>query len=464
LSAAASLPLSPPAGLTQRLGAAIAYLSDGEIPPAAAAVARRGLADCLGVMIAGSAEPVVAHVKAALGPLAAGPARLIPGGEACGAREAALINGIAGHVLDYDDVALDGHPSAVLVPALLAAADGAATGADFIRGYVAGYETWAVLWAACAQPLHSMGRHPSSQFGPIAAAAGIAALWRLPAVATANALGLAAAQASGLIANFGSMAKSFQVGRATEAGLLAAQLARAGVDAAPAVLEDPAGFLAVIGGGASLNAGFGFGVPDWWILREGLDIKIYPVCYAGHRLVDAALDLHRTHHIAPAEIVGIELRLGRLQSKILHSTRPQTVLEAKFSPEFCVAAVLATGALGRAQLTPACLARPDVKRLIGLASRSLDEVIAAAPFAPYDQVALRLADGTHLQSAPVRHAAGSRHAPPSEAEALAKFMDCCEALLPGPAAAALFAAAWNLPPASPLADLLAHFRASESPA
>jgi len=207
--------------LTRRLAAAVAGLRDADIPAAAAAVARRGLADCLGVMIAGSAEPVVAHAAAALAPFAAGPARLIPGGAACSAREAALINGIAGHVLDYDDVALDGHPSAVLVPALLAAAGDAATGADFVRGYVAGYETWAMLWAASAHKLHSLGRHPSSQFGPLAAASGVAALWRLSVTQTANALGLAAAQASGLTVNFGSMAKSFQLGRAAEAGLLA---------------------------------------------------------------------------------------------------------------------------------------------------------------------------------------------------------------------------------------------------
>jgi 2-methylcitrate dehydratase PrpD len=462
LSAAANLAPNQAAGLTQRLAAAVAALRDGDIPPAAATVARRGLADWLGVAIAGSTAPVVAHAKAALAPLGAGPARLFPGGEACSAREAALINGIAGHVLDYDDVALDGHPSAVLVPALLAAAAGTgATGADFIRGYVAGYESWAMLWAACAQPLHQLGRHPSSHFGPVAAAAGIAALWRLSAPETANAIGLAAAQAGGLTVNFGSMAKSFQLGRAAEAGLLAAQLARAGVDAAPNVLEDSAGFLEVIGGGAKPGAAFGFGGAEWWILREGLDIKIYPVCFFGHRLVDAALQLHRDYAVNPTEIRAIELRLGRVPSKILHSTRPKTVLEAKFSAEFFAAVVLVAGALGLAQLTPDCLNQPEIQRLINVASRNLDDAIGVAPFAPYDQITVHLRDGTSLVSAPVRHAAGSRHAPPTQAEAEKKFLDCTGKLMSRAAAENVFAAAWELPPELPLDSLLAHLPASD---
>ncbi len=457
MSAAASFLPSPASGLTQRLAEAVAGLRDGDVPEAAAAVARRGLADWLGVAIAGAAAPVVANARAALAPLGAGPARLIPGEKTCSAREAALINGIAGHVLDFDDVALDGHPSAVLVPALLAAAAGpAATGADFIRGYVAGYESWAVIWAACAQPLHGIGRHPSSHFGPIAAAAGIASLWRLSAEQTRNAIGLAAAQASGLTVNFGSMAKSFQVGRAAEAGLLAAQLAKAGVDAAPNVLEDPAGFLAVIGGGAKPGAAFGFGGPEWWILREGLDIKIYPVCFFAHRLVDAALQLHRDHAVHPEDIRAIELRLGRVPSNVLHSTQPKTVLEAKFSAEFCAAVVLATGALGLAQLTPDCLARPDIQRLIGISSRNLDDAIGIAPFAPYDQITLHLQDGTSLLSAPVRHAAGSRHAPPTAAEAEKKFLDCTGSAMSRAAGAKSFAAAWGLPDQAPLDELLAH--------
>ncbi len=441
------------AGFTSRLAGAITGLRFEHIPDAALDVARRGIADCVGVMIAGSGEPVVARTLAALGALGPAEARLIPGGESCAARVAALVNGIAAHVLDYDDVAMDGHPSAVLVPALLAECEFlGASGVDFLRGYVAGYEAWGALWAACAHPLHSLGRHPSSSFGPLAAAAAGAALHRLSAAETANALGLAAAQAGGLIANFGSMAKSFQLGRAAEAGLLAARLAKAGIDAAPHALEHEAGFLNVLGGGARPGA-LGFGQPNWWLLDEGLDIKIYPVCYATHRLVDAALQL--APDTAPAEIATIELRLGRLQSKILHSQSPRSVLEAKFSAEFAVAAVLVAGRLGLPQLQPDFFARDDVQRLIGCCERQLDDALGAPPFAPFDQVVLRLRDGREMASGPVSAATGSRFNPPDQEAAWGKFHEATTGFLTGHAARTLFESLWHLRPDANVAALLA---------
>jgi 2-methylcitrate dehydratase PrpD len=447
--------ITPVTGLTQRLATSIAGLCYENIPEAALTTARRGLADCIGVMIAGSAEPVVALARQTLGGTGT-ESRLIPGGERTSARDAALINGIAGHVLDYDDVALDGHPSAIMVPALLAESESlGATGEKFLAAYVAGYETWATLWAACAVPLHSLGRHPSSHFGPLAAAAACAHLRGLSASQTTHALGLAAAQSGGLIANFGSMAKSFQVGRAAEAGLLAARLAQAGMTASPHVIEDSAGFLSVFGGGTRASATLnGFGLPGWWILDEGLDIKLYPVCYGTNRVVDCALQLVRDENPDPEKIARIILCIGALQSKMLHSTRPQTPLEAKFSPEFAAAAVFLSGALGFAQLTPSFVLSPQVQSLISKAERRLDHTIGAAPFSPFDQIILHMQDGTTLTSAPVQNAAGSRFAPPDAATAAQKFLDCAAGNLAPQAAEALFAALWSLAPAQKITEVL----------
>jgi 2-methylcitrate dehydratase PrpD len=434
--------------LTQHLAAAIAGLRFADIPATALSIARRGITDCVGVMIAGSTEPVVALTTQTLGLHGTG-SRLIPGGARCNAATAALINGIAGHVLDYDDVSMDGHPSAVLVPALLAEAEALnATGDKLLAAYVAGYETWGLLWGAAAAPLHSLGRHPSSSFGPLAAAAACAHLRGLNATQTAHALGLAAAQAGGLIANFGSMAKSFQVGRAAEAGLLAARLAAAGLTASSHVIEDSAGFLAVFSGAAPQTpTPPGFGDPNWWILDEALDIKLYPVCYATHRIVDCALQLVRDAAPDSAEISKITIRLGRLQSKILHSARPQTVLEAKFSPEFATAAVLLAGRVSAHELTQDFVTRPDVQALIHKTTRDLDEEIGAAPFSPFDQTTLHLQNGTIITSAAVQNAAGSRYNPPDEATARQKFTDCGGSL-------ALFTALWSLAPEARITEIL----------
>src|SRR5260370_19403623 len=83
-----------------------------------------GFPDCVGVMFAGIDEPVARIVRESLGTRGtAGEASLYLGNEFAGAAEAALANAVAGHALDYDDVALAGHPSVVLVPAILAEAE-----------------------------------------------------------------------------------------------------------------------------------------------------------------------------------------------------------------------------------------------------------------------------------------------------------------------------------------------------
>src|ERR1700759_1385462 len=136
-------------GLTHRLGVSIERLATRELPREARDTARRGLVDYIGVLLAGSREPPARTLLKALGPSRSTEARLFPSGLRVAAQDAALVNGVAGHVLDYDDVAIGGHPSAVLYPALLAEAELLdASSGDLLRGYVAGYETWATLWKA----------------------------------------------------------------------------------------------------------------------------------------------------------------------------------------------------------------------------------------------------------------------------------------------------------------------------
>ena len=158
--------------LTAELGQFVAGLTLRDIPAEAQAVAKTGITDCFGVMIAGAQDPVVALIDREMaGSDGSALASLIPSLKRRNVEDAALVNGAAAHVLDYDDVTLDGHPSAVLVPAIIAQGETfGASGSELLTAYVAGYEVWAELLMREPVPLHQKGWHPTAVRGAVAAA------------------------------------------------------------------------------------------------------------------------------------------------------------------------------------------------------------------------------------------------------------------------------------------------------
>src|ERR1700680_5339794 len=176
--------------LTLDLGRFVAELTLPQLPAEGSAIARPGPRDGFGVLIAGSRDPEIALVDRELGHSGgAALASLIPSGARRSPEAAALVNGIAAHVLDYDDVALDAKPSAVLVPAILAQGEvSGSSGAEMLTAYVAGYEVWAELLVREPVPLHQKGWHPTAVRGTIAAAAACAKLLRLGRDATSTTL------------------------------------------------------------------------------------------------------------------------------------------------------------------------------------------------------------------------------------------------------------------------------------
>ena len=150
-------------GLTQALGNYVSNPSFAGKEAEACQVAKTGFIDTIATMIAGSNEPVVQIVQQffdqgqgmsqTIGQTHApqtGQAPIPFAGNYRPAQQAAFVNAVAGHALDYDDVALSGHPSTVLVPAILA--EGyvlKSTGLDALRAYVIGYEVWAELFKRC---------------------------------------------------------------------------------------------------------------------------------------------------------------------------------------------------------------------------------------------------------------------------------------------------------------------------
>ena len=415
--------------LTLDLGRFVADLSLPQVPAEGCAIARTGIADCFGVLIAGARDTEIALVDRELG-VSSGTslASLIPSGARRSVESAALINGVAAHVLDYDDVALDGHPSAVLVPAILAQGEASgSSGAEMLTAYVAGFEVWAELLAREPTPLHRKGWHPSAVLGTVAAAAACAKLRSLDASGTATALAIAASMSAGLVANFGSMTKSFQVARAAQSGVIAARLAQAGLTASPDALEHPSGLLAALSpeGKADRDRPFVAARKEWHIIGEGLNIKRYPICYATHRSIDAALGLVARHDLKPDTVERIHVFTGETQLRMLRNGSPQTGLEAKFSMQFAMAAALVARKVGLVELTDGFVRRQDVQALFPLVSfTTTDARKDGSNFAPADAVEITTKNGETHKSGPVEYAKGSHQHPLSREELYDKFADC----------------------------------------
>src|SRR6266700_223772 len=418
--------------LTQDLGRFVADVSFERLPAEAAAIARIGFIDCVATMIAGAGDPAPQLLREALRP-AGGEATLYFSGQRAPAPEAAWINGTAGHALDYDDVAaLRGHPSTVLVPAILAEGEAlAASGRDMLAAYVAGYETWAELAWRDPGHHHRKGWHPTGIFGTIGAGAACAALRRLdPAQATA-AIALTASQAGGIMANFGTMTKPFHAGRAAHAGLVSARLAEAGFTASPDAIEHPQGFLSAVSpeGKVDRDSPTPALGAEWQIIKQGLSIKKYPSCYCTHRALDGMLELLARRPLKPAEIGRITVSISETDSLILRNHTPETGLAAKFSMEFAMAAAVIARRASLGEYTDEFVRRPEVqdlmRRVAIVTNENYDPVMSGASV--YDQVTIDLVNGERIESEQVRRSRGHAERPLGEAELFDKFRTCLDA-------------------------------------
>ena len=416
-----------PAPVTRQLAAFVASMGTrNDIPAEAFEVAKLGFTDCVGTMLAGGIEDAPRIVREVL-KASAGPSSLLLGKDSAPAPEAALINGTAAHALDYDDVALRGHPSTVIVPAILAEADHqGSSGADCLRAFIAGYEVWAEIALRDPDQHHMKGWHPTGIFGAPAAAAACAVLLKLDAETTAHALALAVSGSAGLMANFGSMTKPFHAGQSARAGLLAARLAKAGFTASLDAFEHPQGYLVAMSPNGKVDrtspvtAG-----TAWRILEYRLNIKKYPICYGTHRAIDGMLDLLEANPgIKPDDVAKVTVLTSRRSHTILRNARPKTGLEAKFSMQFAMASSLVAGRVGIAELTDGFVLRPDVQGLFPKVEMEIDDRQNEVGYSPYDLVTVELKDGRKIVGAEVVEARGGANTPLKPDELAVKFRDC----------------------------------------
>lgn len=403
------------------------------VPARIADIVKLGFIDCVACIVAGRKDGVVISLRRFIeeqGRAGTARAHALTDGTVVAAADAAMINATAAHVLDYDDVALAGHPSAVLVPAILAAAESTpgCSGADAVRAYVTGYEVWAELYRRDADALHQKGWHPSSTLGLIAATAAVISVSGLRQDIAQHALGIACSRAGGVTANFGSGTKPLHIGYAASEAITAVALASCGITAAPDALEHHSGLLHALSprGNVDVASAADLSHGGAYLSKYGLSLKRYPVCYASHRVLDGILALRDDPDFELSRIEEITLHIGDTQANMLRVEVPLTTLQAKFALKFCVAAAAVQGRLGMAELDPAFMQHPEVARLFERIRIVTDDAKCGIYpwFSPADTVIVRLDRGKTLTSGPIPFAKGNAHNPITAIELKEKYEDC----------------------------------------
>lgn len=413
--------------LTADLGRFLEKVRYDDLPEAVLPLVRNAFTDTVGVIMVGSAEPVVDIVRRVLvQATGTGEARMCLSALTASAPDAALVGGAAGHALDYDDHSLTGHPSTVLVPAILAEAEKlGSTGRDMLTAYVAGYEVWAELIRRDTAH-HKKGWHPTAVFGVVAAAAAGAVLNRLPAERAAAALAIAATHAGGLATNFGTMTKPYHAGLAARNGLVSARLAAGGLTAGRDTLEHPQGFLSAFSPLSPDRESAAKIGKEWYLPWQSLCVKKYASCYFTHRSFDTAVKMLAGRKLQPTDIAAIEVTMGVGQVVVLANHNPQTGLEAKFSEQFAMAAAVILGRMSVDVFTDEIVRRPDVQAFFPKV-----KLIAVEAFdtrdpahSPTERVVIRLANGEVLDSGEIARIRGHAYDPMDPEELWVKFVDC----------------------------------------
>ena len=287
--------------------------------------------------------------------------------------QAALINGAASHVTDYDDTTTIDirHASVGLFPSILALAEWKGkSGAEFLAAYIVAYKVAAVIGSCVGMAQYNAGLHTTSTMGHFASAAGCARLLGLNEQQTIYALALAGTLSSGLKVVFGTMTKAFHAGNAAQAGLRAALLAEDGYTCAEDLLEGTDGYLQVFGGHIDQPALDSLG--QTWDF-DSLAQKYHASCHFTHSAIESLLSIVDREGLNPDDIQAIHVQSTQLALNAAGKTDPKTALEGKFSIPYCLANAILRGDTGLKAFTDEKVNDASVKEFMKKISLSLGE-------------------------------------------------------------------------------------------
>ena len=410
-----------------------------DIPEAMRHEAKRALLNWLGCAIGAAHHETIDRALAALASFAGTDQAAVLGrSERLDILNAAFLNGVSSHVLDFDDTHERAvHPSAPVYPALLALGEWRnVCGSDFLHAFVLGVEVECRIALSVYPEHYEVGWHITGTAGVFGAAAATAKLLGLTEQQTVWALGIAATQSSGLREMFGTMCKSFHPGASARNGLFAALLAAQNFDSSERGIEAPRGWAHV------LSTRF-----DPAVITEQLGARFelsrnmykpYPCGLVVHAVIDGCIELRALHGIKPADVERVELRVNPLVLELTGKKTPGTGLEGKFSVYHAAAIGLIFGRANESEYSDEVVRNPEVIALRDRVRAIVDPAVTSYLEA---HVSITLRDGRVL-TRHVPHALGTLQRPMSDADLEAKFRALVEPVLSRHAVGRLIDLCW----------------------
>jgi 2-methylcitrate dehydratase PrpD len=434
-----------PSAISEQLADFTAGLSLRAVPPEVIVRAKHLLLDALGCAFAAREEAFAIRIAASIAKLAGeGPRGVVGMAHRLPLRDAAVVNGMLMHGLDYDDTHAAGvlHLTVSTFPAALAtAAQTGASGAELLLAYIAGVETGARIAAVVKGGFHQVGFHPTGVVGAFAASLVAGRLMKLSPQRLAGAQGIALSLASGNLQFIedGAWTKRIHPGWAAACGITAAALAADDLPAPREAYEGRFGLYRSHLPPAQLAAcDFSLATAQFGSVWEidNVAVKPFPACHLLHGCADAAIALHRAG-VDPERVRSVralvpEGVIKAVCEPVAAKRRPKSDYEAKFSLPYAVASGLARGRLGLAELRTEALAEPRIERLMDKVDYAVDES-SSFPRHYSGEVQVTLDDGRTLSNR-VAVNRGNPERPLSNIEIQTKYFENCAPTLADAAA------------------------------
>jgi 2-methylcitrate dehydratase PrpD len=241
------------------------------------------------------------------------------------------------------------------------------SGRELLEAYIAGYEIGEALSRIVprrADQFH--GLHSTALFGPLTSATVSGRLLGLDAAQQRHAWGIASSQAGGITGNFGTHTKPLHGGIASQAGVMAAELAANGFESNPDALDSPLGYInSVVAAGRMEGVDVNKATSELgkWHIADTWRVKKYPCGYIAQGAIDAALRFRAETGLQLKDLTSVEIRVPHLQPYF--RVRPAGEFSGKFGYEYPVACAIMDGEIVKQSFSDKAFNRPELKAHLG---------------------------------------------------------------------------------------------------